>query len=167
MTTVLSILPLVVGTGGVFNFSAQDHNGLGLDAFEDVRSSDAAGARVRTIRDSRGETLEIGIAEGTVLLPPPAGSSAQALWWGGAEGAEGEEGATPSIEKRLADTHCPWICSGSAPPDKTKFQMGEAAAISLNDWFCCLKSLKSKNECGCCGLFSRAFVLHSSAKRSD
>jgi branched-chain amino acid transport system substrate-binding protein len=24
----------VVGTGGVFNFSAKDHNGLGLDAFE-------------------------------------------------------------------------------------------------------------------------------------
>jgi len=24
----------VVGTAGVFNFSAQDHNGLGLDAFE-------------------------------------------------------------------------------------------------------------------------------------
>ena len=23
-----------VGTGGVFNFSAEDHNGLGLDAFE-------------------------------------------------------------------------------------------------------------------------------------
>jgi len=24
----------VVGTGGVFNFSPEDHNGLGLDAFE-------------------------------------------------------------------------------------------------------------------------------------
>jgi branched-chain amino acid transport system substrate-binding protein len=23
-----------IGTGGVFNFSAEDHNGLGIDAFE-------------------------------------------------------------------------------------------------------------------------------------
>ena len=32
--TAIENLKGVVGTGGVFNFSPTDHNGLGVDAFE-------------------------------------------------------------------------------------------------------------------------------------
>ncbi len=32
--TAIEGLKGIVGTGGVFNFSAEDHNGLGIDAFE-------------------------------------------------------------------------------------------------------------------------------------
>jgi len=64
---------------------------LGLAACEDVHASRVAAAGPRRVRDHRGEELEIRVEEGGVLLPPPAGSAGEALWWGGTEGAEGED----------------------------------------------------------------------------
>lgn len=64
---------------------------LGLAACEDVHASRVAVAGVRHVRDHRGEELEIQVEEGGVLLPPPAGSVGEALWWGGAASAEGED----------------------------------------------------------------------------
>jgi hypothetical protein len=64
---------------------------LGLEVCEDVHASRVAVAGVRRVRDHRGEELGVEVEAGGVLLPPPTGSVAEALWWGGTASAEGED----------------------------------------------------------------------------
>jgi len=64
---------------------------LGLVACEDVHPNTDAEAGVRRVRDRRGEEIEVAVEQGSMLLPPPDGSTAEALWWGGTPGGQDED----------------------------------------------------------------------------
>ena len=52
----------MVGTAGIFNFSAQDHNGLTLDAFE-----------MLTVKDGKFAIYEVERDPASCLKPRPEG----------------------------------------------------------------------------------------------
>lgn len=61
---------------------------LGLSVCEDLHASPDAVAGPRSVRDRRGEELELAVEQGGLLFPPPAESTGEALWWGESTGGK-------------------------------------------------------------------------------